>query len=293
MATTGGAFAQTFSQWNGDTHSAVRDESNVYFNFTNWGIDLQTNAGDPDLYINNMTITGGAGYDALINMQTQVGGFQYNGSSSGTYTFGTAINGANNWNFAGAFHNGQVDAAVADGVYDFTLGIFGGATNTANSTLASYGLHVDIQQKLDINVAMTPNPSTIKEGGPGTEVSMTVTNNMTGRNFITHTWYVSGFGDGNGNFLAFDNFTGNWFDQTITPGGSHSDTHSTWHANLDTPIGTYTSLNGVVGGLDLGDEFFMKTDSQAVVTVLVPEPATFAVLGLGVLAFTKRRRAKK
>ncbi len=292
-ACTSGAFAQVFSQTNGDVHTAVRDTSNMRFDGTNWAVNLQTNVGDPDLYINNMAITPGAGYNALIDMQTQVGGFDFNGGGPGNhYTFGTAISGANNWNFAGAFQNGPVDSAVADGVYDFTLGIFGGASDIANDTLASYGLHVDIIQKLDISVITSANPGVILQNGTGTEVSMTVTNNMTGNNFITNTWYVSGFGNGLGDFLNFDGFTGNWFDQVITPGNSHSDTHSLWSAGASTPIGTYTGDNGVVGGLHFGDFAFMKTDQQAQVTVLVPEPASFAVLGLGALALIRRRKQK-
>ena len=292
IACAGGAFAQ-FSQNNGDTHTEMRDKSNVFIDSTNWGVSLQTSASDAPLFINNMTITPGVGYDNNIAMQTQVGGFDYNGSTKGHYNFGDAITGDNSWNFAGAFHNGAIDASVADGVYDFSLGIIGGANNSATDMLASYNLHVDVIQKIDITTTFTANPNTILEGGTGTELSMTVTNNMTGKNFITSSWYVSGFGDGQGNYLSFDNFTGNWFGQVISPGGSHTDTHSTWHADLNTPIGTYTGDNGVIGGAHDGDFYFMNTDRQAVVTVLVPEPASFAVLGVGALALIRRRRAKK
>ena len=100
IACAGGAFSQ-FTQTNGDTHSAVRDESNVAFNTTNWEVNLQTAAADAPLFINNMVITGGGGYDPLINMQTQSGGFDFNGGGPGNhYTFGDAITGDNNWNFA-------------------------------------------------------------------------------------------------------------------------------------------------------------------------------------------------
>ena len=284
-----GALAQ-FSQNNGDTHTEMRDKSNVRIDGTNWGITLQTSASAAPLFINSMSITPGAGYDNNIGMQTQVGGFNFNGSSNGFYTFGDAITGDNFWNFSGAFHNGAIDSSVSDGVYDFSLGIFGGANNTTTDLLASYALHVDVIQKIDITTTFTANPNTILEGGTGTELSMTVTNNMTGKNFISSTWYVSGFGDGQGNYLPFDNFTGNWFNQVITPGNSHTDTHSTWHAALNTPIGLYTGDNGVVGGPHNGDFYFMNTDQNAEVTVLVPEPASFAVLGVGVLALIRRRR---
>jgi hypothetical protein len=294
IACSTGAFAQSFSQWNGDTHTAAVDESNVRFNSTTWQMNLKTAAGDPDLFINNMFITPGAGYNPLINMETQVGGFDYSGGGPvNHYTFGTAISGDNDWNFAGAFHNGPVDSLVADGVYDFTLGINGGNSSISNDLLASFDLHVDVIKKIDIGVVTSANPGTIVQGGTGTEVSMTVTNNMTGHNFVSSTWYVSGFGDGSGNFLDFDNFTGNWFDQVIAPGGSHSDSHSTWHAGLTTPIGTYTGDNGVCGGLHNGDFYFFNTDQQAVVNVVVPEPASFAVLGLGALALVRRRKSKK
>ena len=140
------AFSQTFTQTNGDTHSQVRDKSNVLID-DSWNVNLQTSAGDPDLYINNMVITGGIGYNPLINMQTQVGGFDFNGSGPNHYTFGTAISGDNSWDLAGAFHNGEIDSAVVDGVYDFNLDFIGGGDNLATNVLASFGLHVDVFQK--------------------------------------------------------------------------------------------------------------------------------------------------
>lgn len=291
IACTTGAFAQTFTQTNGSTHSQMRDKSNVLID-TSWNINLQTSAGNPDLFINNMVITGGAGYDPLIDIQTQSGGFDFNGGGANHYTFGTAISGDNDWNFAGAFHNGNIDSAVADGIYDFNLDILGGGDDLASDTLASFGLHVDVFQKIDINTTMTATPGTIKEGGPGTLVSMTVTNNMTGRNFTSKSWWVSGFGDGLGNFLSFDDFSGDWFNKVIVPGGVRTDDHSMWHAELDTPIGTYTSFNGVIGDVNEGDFIFLTADQQAQVTVLVPEPASFAVLGLGALALIRRRKQK-
>ena len=297
IACAGGAFAQ-ITQINGDTHSAVRDESNVAFNTTNWELNLQTAAADVPLFINSMVITGGGVYNPLINMQAQSSGFDFgdvNGGPGGHYSFGDAITGDNNWNFAGAFHNGVVDAAVADGVYDFSLGIMGGADNGANNVLASFNLHVDIAQKLDIFTSMVANPVTIREGADPTTVNMTVTNNMASRDFITSTWYyfLPGFNDGLGNSLPNGDFAGNWFDQVIAPGGgSHTDAHSIWHADLNTPIGTYTGGLGVVGGLDHNDGFFMRTDQQATINVIVPEPASFAVLGIGAIALIRRRRKK-
>ena len=287
------AFADpTFTQTNGDTHSQVRDKSNIIIDDA-WKNRLQTGAGDPDLYINNMVITGGPGYNPLIGMQTNAGSFDYfdnNANASNTYTFGTAIGAGNDWNFNGAFHNGNINAAVADGIYDFSLDFMGGGNNVANNLLASFGLHVDVFQKIDLTTTTVASPTTIKEGGPGTEVSMTVTNNMTGRNFTTRSWYVSSFSDGLGNNLAFDGFSGNWFDQVLTPGSSRTDSHSLWHADLNTPIGHYTGFNGVIGDVHDGDFIFMNTDRQAEVDVLVPEPASFAVLGVGALALLRRRR---
>ncbi len=291
IAAACGAFSQTFTQTNGDTHSQMRDKSNVLID-DSWNVNLQTSAGDPDLFINNMVITGGVGYNPLINMQTQVGGFDFNGGGSNHYTFGTAINGDNDWNLAGAFHNGNIDSAVTDGVYDFNLDFIGGADDSATNVLASFGLHVDVFQKIDINTVTSASPSTIKEGGPGTEVSMTVTNNMSGRNFTTRSWWVSTFGDGLGHELAFDNFTGDWFDKVIAPGGSRTDTHSTWHAELNTPIGHYTGFNGIIGDVHDGDFIFLNADKQAEVDVLVPEPASLAVLGIGALALLRRRKGK-
>ena len=295
IACAGGAFADpTFTQTNGDTHSQVRDKSNILIDDA-WKNRLQTGAGDSDLFINNMVITPGGTYDPLIAMQTNVGSFDYHDNNSNinnTYIFGTAISADNDWSFNGAFHNGEIDAAVADGIYDFSLDFMGGANSEDNSTLASFGLHVDVFQKIDLTTNMVATPTTIKEGGPGTVVSMTVTNNMVGRTFVTRSWYVSNFSDGSGHFLQFDNFAGNWFDQSIAPGDSHTDDHSLWHAALNTPIGHYTGFNGVIGDVHEGDFIFMDSTRQAEVDVIVPEPASFAVLGLGALALIRRRRKK-
>ena len=290
IACTGGAFAQTFSQFNGDTRSAYRDSSGL-FGGIGYDLNLTTLASDPDLYINNMAIVPGVGFNSNIDISTNTTGFHYNGSETGDYTFGTAISGDHSWDFQSAFRNSHdINSAVANGVYDFSVDIIGGANSTASNVLASIGFHIDIIQKLDVGVAMSANPGSILEGGTGTEVSMTVTNNMTARNFVSTTWWVSGFGDGNGNLLAFDGFSGDWFNKTIASGASRTDSHSLWHANLDTPIGAYTSNNGVVGGLYNGDFYFVSANPNATVNVLVPEPASFAVLGLGVFALLRRRK---
>ena len=284
------AYGQSFSLENGPNRSAFRDTSNMFIDFgSSWRVHMDTNAGDPDLYINNITMATGSGWDSNLDVMTPVGGFDYNGNA-GHYNFGDAISGENHWDFNGAFRNsGAIIAAVADGTYNFTLNVLGGANNSAMDTLASYDLGLTVLQKLDVNVSMSANPNVIAQG-EATELSMTVTNNMTGAHFLSTTWFVSNFDDGNGHNLAFDNFVGNWFGQDIAPGASHSDIHSTWHADGAQVPGLYTGNNGVVGGLYDGDFYFLNTDNKAQVLVTVPEPASMAAIGLGALALLRRRR---
>lgn len=283
------ALAQSFSLNSGPNRSAFRDTSNIGFDFgSSWGVHLDTNSSDPDLYVNDINMVTGSGWDSNLDIMTPVGGFDYNGGA-GHYNFGTAISGEQHWDFNGAFRNsGAINAAVADGDYSFTLNILGGADNAATDTLASYDLGLTVLQKLDVDVSMAGNPSTIGQG-QATELMMTVTNNMSGAHFLSTTWYVSAFEDGNGNLLEFDGFVGNWFGQSIAPGASHSDIHSDWHAKSDQALGLYTANSGVVGGLYDGDFYFLNTQNKAQVMV-VPEPASLSVLGLGLLAFAKRKR---
>ncbi len=285
-----GALAQTINLEVGDTRSAFRDVTNLSAFGSSNGYDTRLDIASTDapLYINSFNLVTGAGFPAALDINTPTTSFDYHGAESGTYTLGTQISGDHTWYFNSAFRDGAVSAAVADGVYDFSVNILGGANSSATGTLASFGLHMEVIQKLDVTVAQFATPSVINPG-EATQVSMTITNNITGHDFVSTSWYVAGFGDGNGNELTFDGFNGDWFDKHIAPGDSRTDGHSQFSAQAGDAAGTYTGFNGVIGGLYYGDFYFVSANQQATVQV-VPEPASLCALGLGAIALLRRRR---
>lgn len=280
----------------GDSRSAFRDTSNIGFgDGLQYRVNLFNPAGDPDVYINEISLAPDANWNANINLQAPSTDFEYN-FGGGTYTMGTAISGANNWNFAGAFRNGAIDPSVADGIYTTTLNFLGGADSSATDTLASFGLTLQVAQKLDIGVTLAGSPDIIGQG-QATQVSMTVTNNMTGLNFVSTTWFVSGYSNGTDQ-LIFDNFTytPGWFNRTVAPGDSLTDEHSTWSAAANQVGGDYFGNNGVVGGLYNGDFYFVGNSPQSRIGV-VPAPSSVLSLlvGAGLLApiMIRRKRLAK
>lgn len=297
LATCGAsALAQPqLSLSNGSERSAFRDTSNLAFgDGLEYRVGLRTFVADPAVYINEISLVPDANWDANINLQTPATAFDYNGSSTGTYTLGTPISGDNQWNFAGAFRSDAVNPSVANGIYTTTLNILGGADSSALSTLGSFGLTLQVAQKLDIGVTTAASPNIIGQG-QATQISMTVTNNMTGLNFVSTTWYYSNFSNGVDN-LPGGVFNGDWFNKRIASGGSRTDSHSVWTAASNQAGGDYFGDIGVVGGLYDGDFYFVKNDPRVKVGV-VPAPSSVISLlvGVGLLApvIIRRKRMAK
>ena len=290
----------------GNARSAFRDTSNLFFGGnTEYRVNLNTASGDPDLYINQINLTPGPSWDSNLTLYTPstdpnpgaVNTFRYNATNgtSGVYNLGTAISGNTHWNFASAFRFGDVDPNVADGIYNTTLDIVGGADSSAMDTLASFDLTLQVIQKLDVDVTMTADPDTIGQG-QGTTISMTVKNNITGADFISTSWYYSAFANANGDNLVPGNFVGNWFDQHIAPGDSRTDLHTNWKAAANQNGGDYFGNLGVIGGLYSGDFYLVNNNPQVKVSVIpAPSSALSLMMGVGLLApvIIRRNRAAR
>jgi hypothetical protein len=287
LAISAGAFAQLSADIPDKIRTGIQDYSNLnIFSGTSYNGTISHSGSDPATYLNSMSISTGAGWDDRIALSVPTGTVDTN---EGAYTLGTAIEGDKYWYAYNLVTAGQIDGGVLPGVYDFSLNLFGGVEASSNDLLSSVSLQLEVFNRLDVVASAVANPDTIGIGQQ-TTVSMTVTNQMQNRDFRTTTWFTAG-GTGDPGFgaLQFDGFYGNWFDQVIAPGASHTDEHTKWTATGSTPTGAYQSWLGVVGGLHPSDWFWIRA-SNATVNV-VPEPATMTIL-LGGLALVARRRRK-
>lgn len=266
--------------------SSVRDDSNLAGGVTGYDFNITTDAGDSDLYVNNIQITPGMNWDPNLDLN-----LDFSGTS---YTLGTAIGESSFVYFDNlAVRYNAVNSAVPVGVYDFSVDFYGGADSGASDMLDSIQLQLEVFEKYDFTLTSMPNPATIAQG-ESTTFSMNLTNNMASRNLVTTTWYVGGNGVNNGtDSLNFDGFAGNWFGRSLAPGEMQSDDGSTWSASPTQTLGAYSSANGmgVVGGLYDGDFYFLPAQGSTVnVVAPVPEPASILALLGGLAVFARRRR---
>lgn len=267
-----------------DTLSALIDTSSTVGSSTRYDVLFSHSGSDPDLFINDVVLTPGSNWDSDIDLSVPSGQFQY----GGTYVFGTPISGDQFWQIQGiASRNGAI-SNVDPGIYDFTIDFVGGADANASDNIASVAFSLEVFDRIDLAVSGEATPGTIMIGQE-TTISMTVENLMSARDFVSTTWYYTHVGLAT--VMENRGFLGDWFDKTITPGASRTDEHTRWLATAATPLGTHIGEMGVFGGLYYGDNHWFRMDPEPEVTVIVPEPATFAVLGLGLLAVRKRRRA--
>jgi hypothetical protein len=260
--------------------SALRDTTGLLISDTKYSVDLVTDSGDSDLYVNSLALTLGSGWNSNLNINID--------TTQTSYTFGSAITGGDSINFQNIVRRGgAVDSSVADGIYDFSLDFIGGANSSDTNLLSSVNLQVEVLEGLLFSISSVASPSIIGQGGVST-VSATLTNNMTSRDLKTTTWYTANLGYSNGSNQLTGNFVGNWFDHTLTPGNSRTDDHTTWTASATQALGVYNGEFGIVGGVHEGDEHFMIASSAPI--EVVPEPATMTALALGGLALLRRRR---
>lgn len=274
-----------------DIRSAVKDDATMQHSESRCGVTIQHLASDPALYMNSVDITGGTNWNPAIDLQV---GLDYFGFTNGnfeqnTYTLGTGITDDVAWNFDGLVRrSGTVTAAVAPGFYDFNVDIKGGGSSSADDVLASFNLRMEVVQSITAAASATMSPSTLGFG----DISQASVNfaNTGNRSIITETWYVSAFSlnGANTDFLTFDDFEGDWFDQTIVSGDSRTDLHSKWRATASNAIGTYDGNIGIYGGLYNGDTPSWR--ASGTLLEVVPEPTSMLALvaGLGLLTSKKK-----
>jgi hypothetical protein len=266
--------------------SALKDDSNLDFQVTNYSVLFSQDASDPDLYINSFNMNFGAGWDPLINLNL--------GTTFTGYTLGSQITGATTFNLENVVNRtGTLNNAIAEGIYDFSLDILGGATNSSSGILTTINYQLEVYNRIDFTISANATPNIIGQGGTS-DMKVTLKNDMASRNLLTTTWYTGGnggpFTDGLGNNLGA-NFTGNWFSKTIVPGDSRTDDHTQWFATATQVLGTYSGGFGIVAGINPGDEFFIKAPVTTI--QVVPEPVSVCALGLGALALLRKRKQNR
>jgi hypothetical protein len=262
--------------------SSFKDSSNLAVSQSLYDIDFSQDSGDPDLFINQISLNLGSGWDSNLDLGVN--------SSFNSYTLGSLITGASSFRLDNAIlRSGDVNAAVATGIYDFSVDIVGGASNSATDVLSTLNFQLEVFDRLEFEISSLASPSTIQQGDSST-VSVTLGNAMSARDLVTTTWYYAGGGYEQGSDSLTGNFVGDWFNKTITPGNSRTDDHTTWTAAAIQPTGTYDGNFGIFGGLYNGDEHWLRAPNSPITVTPVPEPATMAVLGLGALGLLKRRR---
>ena len=288
LALAGSALAdfQIFSS-GADTRSLFKNTSGFLAGYSATGFDAYVyNSSAPTQYVNSLSVTKGAGFDPNI---------QYTVSPTlGGYVLGSAITSGSflSLNDLVSFDvNSGKNAAL--GKYDLSIQFLGGTSPTATGILETLKLHVEVADALSISVTGSATPITV----PGTltsSVSMSVKNNMA-RDYVKTGEFIGGYSDGLGHNLSGDfDKNGIWYTQavTVTPGGTVTGGQSIYTATAATPGGIYKGFNGILGGLYSGDRYYDSMDASSNIIVrAVPEPASFAVLGLGAIGLLRRRKA--
>ncbi|HLO99336.1 MAG TPA: PEP-CTERM sorting domain-containing protein [Fimbriimonas sp.] len=276
-----GAFGFSVSGTN--IRSGFHDTSNLYSSAAQYDVDLFTDFGDDDLYINGVSISAGTNYDPLINFEINLESF----------VLGTAITGGDSFRFENiARRFWQVDSSVAAGFYDFNVDFFGGVDGSDNTLLGTLNFEFEVIDMLEFSTSGSASPAVIPQGGVST-ASATLNNPSSTRSLFTTTWYYSNGGFAMGSEQLTGDFVGNWFDKEIAPGDSRTDDHTTWTASTGQTVGVYDGNYGIVGGYYANDEHLMAVNGVNIeVTESVPEPASLAVIGAGVAFLARRRRNK-
>ena len=290
------ALAQdAFELANGNTRTGVLDSTGMRYTGSNYGVLVSHDSGDPDLFINAVTVTGGTTWDADIDMSTNLSylGFTNGSFLQGSYTLGTAISNDISWNFDSlAQRGGEIASTVAPGIYDFDVQMVGGSSVNATDVLATFSMQIEVVDTITASATASTDPAAIG-WGESTTASVTF-NNLGTRNIVTTTWYVSGFGlngpgAASGDLLTLDSFQGDWFNKTIAGGQSRTDQHSRWTSVAPNTPGTYSGDIGIIGGFYNGDVHQWRATDDVTVQV-VPEPISMIGLCTGLGLILRRRR---
>ncbi len=273
--------------------SGLKDTSNFSQSTTQYGFRVYNGSSDPALYINSIDMIHGVGYDPNIALASP--GSLFNANQPGGYTLGTPIAPDTGFFLYNAVErSGEVDASVANGMYNFNLQVKGGYDSSATDVLGDLAYQIRIAEGIRVSITgITATPSSIS-AGQSTVVGVTITNNDPTETWANTTWYVGAFSQG-GSTLDFNGFEPapgwDWFNKSVAPGASLTGDHSSYSANALTPLGAYTPGLGLVGGLYNGDNFYLAAPGDPLVTVAVPEPASLGLVAISACLLVRRRRS--
>lgn len=277
-----GVQAQSLSE-NYSILSAFKDVSNFSYAATRFGFSLFNDTGD-DLFVNSISFLPGFGYDTAIGLDSP-------GIYDSTQPLGSAIAPDSSFQIYNAVERfDAVDPSVLNGIYNFSLEVFGGTSDSSFDFLGSLDYQIRIADGINVSITQAiATPNTIA-AGQTTTVNLTVTNDDFTETFVTTTWWYSNGGmmQGDDN-LENGQFVGNWYDQSIGPESSRSGDHTTWDASIATALGGYSPSLGIRGGLYFGDEFDLSAPAVPIVTV-VPEPASVGLIVISAALLLRRRR---
>lgn len=264
--------------------SGFHDTSNLAGSYVGYDVELTTDSGDADLFLNGINIQPGSFFDSnlLFNIDP------------GSFVLGTSVVGGNGWLFDNVVNlSGAIDSNVPLGTYDFNVEFIGGETSTDAFLLGTVNFQIEVASMLEFTLTGSATPAVIPQGGMST-ASATLFNDSQTRDLYTRTWYYGNGGFMMGSEALTGNFVGDWFDKQIAPGNSRTDNHTTWAASTGQAVGVYSGDYGLYGGLYADDEHSLAVPGVTIEVVeSVPEPASMLALAGGIAALARRRISKK